>query len=64
MITLPTGFDPATFHQFRFVSYGSTASIWLNEVSLSEVDAGPCRGIEFTASDAVVELDMVRFTVR
>jgi len=64
MIDLPTSFDPTTFHQIRFVSDGHTANIWLNEVSLGEVGAGPCRDIEITARNAVVELDMVRFTVR
>ena len=60
---LPTGFEPTTFHQIRFVSDGRTAEVWLNEMSLGEVVGCPSRGIEIVARDAVVEVDMVRFTV-
>jgi GH43 family beta-xylosidase len=63
-ITLPDGFDPAKYHQFRFLKINERIILQMEDKELletTETDTGS--RVAIFCENAVVALDMVRLTV-
>jgi GH43 family beta-xylosidase len=63
-ITLPNGFNPTNYHQFRFLKIGERIVLQLEDKELLEMPVTDTRSrVAIFCENAVVALDMVRLTV-